>query len=308
MVATRGTDRRGRAAARGAGSSWSPRRSRCVGATPMLNTATADTAPATFVVTSLDDVNDGTCNTAHCSLREAMTAAGATTDADRIEFAVTGTITPTTMLPTIFRPVEIDGGRRAGLHRSADDRPRREHDDELGRPRREQGRDGSRPRVLELADGHLAVVGKRAAVQLRRHRRDGYGRRAEPDRRFDRLLREHRRRDRSALRQRHLRQRSARRRREPATPTSSRAIGSAPTSRVSRRSRTAIRVAPRPASPSAATTTSSAGPSPPPATLSPRTRSTASAWRVDPATTSCRATTSAWTPPATPRSGTARPA
>ena len=202
----RGTDRRGRATARGAGSSWSPRHSRCVGATPMLNTATADTAPATFVVTSLDDVNDGTCNTAHCSLREAMTAAGATTDADRIEFAVTGTITPTTMLPTIFRPVEIDGGRRAGLHRSADDRPRREHDDELGGPRREQGCDGSRPRVLELADGHLAVVGKRAAVQLRRHRRDGYGRRAEPDRRFDRRLREHRRRDRSALRQHHLRQ------------------------------------------------------------------------------------------------------
>jgi CSLREA domain-containing protein len=79
-----------------------------VGVVPLAAPATA--APATFVVNTLDDVNDGACNASHCSLREAITAANATVDADRIEFSVAGTIRPTSQLPGVSRPATIDGG------------------------------------------------------------------------------------------------------------------------------------------------------------------------------------------------------
>ena len=83
-------------------------------------------AAATFVVTTTKDEND-TCD-ASCSIREAITAANATPDADTIEFAIpqsdpgfqptTGTwrIQPQgSELPTITQPVTIDGRTQPGF-------------------------------------------------------------------------------------------------------------------------------------------------------------------------------------------------
>src|SRR5262245_49930075 len=66
-----------------------------------------------FSVNSNDDVNDTVCDSNHCSLREALEAANATTGADEIAFNIpTGdvpTIQPTSPLPVITGPVTIDG-------------------------------------------------------------------------------------------------------------------------------------------------------------------------------------------------------
>jgi uncharacterized repeat protein (TIGR01451 family)/CSLREA domain-containing protein len=68
-----------------------------------------------FTVNSADDVNDGACDAAHCSLREAINAANGNTagSKDSIHFAITGTapftIAPTSELPTITQPLIIDG-------------------------------------------------------------------------------------------------------------------------------------------------------------------------------------------------------
>ena len=43
-------------------------------------------AQAAFIVNSNDDVDDGTCNAAHCSLREAIHAANASLGSDVIDF------------------------------------------------------------------------------------------------------------------------------------------------------------------------------------------------------------------------------
>jgi CSLREA domain-containing protein len=69
---------------------------------------------ATFTVNSNNDVDDGTCNVAHCSLREAINASNASTGVkDTINFSIgTGkkTIKPAVSpLPTIMDPVIIDG-------------------------------------------------------------------------------------------------------------------------------------------------------------------------------------------------------
>ncbi len=73
-----------------------------------------------FVVTKVADTNDGSCN-ADCSLREAITAANANnnqlTERDIITFNITGhgmTISPTTPLPVITEPLEIDGSSQPG--------------------------------------------------------------------------------------------------------------------------------------------------------------------------------------------------
>lgn len=69
----------------------------------------------TFTVNSTNDVDDGTCNSAHCSLREAINAANANAGLDTIAFAIppfdgtAKTIKPLTQLPTITSPVVIDG-------------------------------------------------------------------------------------------------------------------------------------------------------------------------------------------------------
>lgn len=84
------------------------------------------TEAATFVVNSSNDSDDGTCNSTHCSLREAITAANATTAADTINFAITLPprgdilIRPTTVLPTIVQPVTIDGLSQSGTSSNSD--------------------------------------------------------------------------------------------------------------------------------------------------------------------------------------------
>ncbi|GIV69775.1 CSLREA domain-containing protein [Caldilinea sp.] len=70
---------------------------------------------AAFVVNTLNDVFDGDCNAAHCSLREALSAANAAPTDDLITFSVSGTIAPVGVLPAILNAssagaLSIDGG------------------------------------------------------------------------------------------------------------------------------------------------------------------------------------------------------
>lgn len=71
-----------------------------------------------YTVNSTDDIDDGTCNTTHCSLREAINAANSLTGTDTIAFNIPGagshTIQPTSELPTITDPVIIDGYTQPG--------------------------------------------------------------------------------------------------------------------------------------------------------------------------------------------------
>jgi CSLREA domain-containing protein len=75
-----------------------------------------------FTVNSTNDVDDGTCDATHCSLREAINVANSTTNAsgilDEIDFAISpagsATIQPASALPTITDPVFIDGFSQPG--------------------------------------------------------------------------------------------------------------------------------------------------------------------------------------------------
>jgi CSLREA domain-containing protein len=72
---------------------------------------------ATFTVNSTNDFDDGTCNAAHCSLREAIFAANSTAGLDTIRFIIGAgqkTIQPASALPTIIDPVVIDGTTQPG--------------------------------------------------------------------------------------------------------------------------------------------------------------------------------------------------
>lgn len=73
---------------------------------------------ATFTVNTTADNDDGSCNAAHCTLREAIRAANATADHDVIAFNIPGagvrTIAPTFPLPSISQPVTIDGSTQPG--------------------------------------------------------------------------------------------------------------------------------------------------------------------------------------------------
>lgn len=73
---------------------------------------------ATFTVNVTDDENDGTCDSTHCSLREAISAANTAAGTDTISFDIPGagvhTIQPTAALPTITQPVIIDGTTQPG--------------------------------------------------------------------------------------------------------------------------------------------------------------------------------------------------
>ncbi|HYE58292.1 MAG TPA: CSLREA domain-containing protein, partial [Rhodothermales bacterium] len=78
-------------------------------------------APAqTWVVTSGSDTDDNTCDTAHCTLREAIAHANFFAGADRITFAIPTqsgqevAIVVTTDLPAITEAVEIDGFTQSG--------------------------------------------------------------------------------------------------------------------------------------------------------------------------------------------------
>ncbi len=72
--------------------------------------------PQTFVVNTTADTNDGVCDVANCSLREALDAANAHVNAatpDAIHFNIPGagphTVQPAAALPTITEAVTIDG-------------------------------------------------------------------------------------------------------------------------------------------------------------------------------------------------------
>ncbi len=73
---------------------------------------------AVFTVNTSDDVDDGVCDVAHCSLREAINAANATAGTDTIAFDIPGagphTIQPLSALPTITDPVTVDGYTQPG--------------------------------------------------------------------------------------------------------------------------------------------------------------------------------------------------
>ncbi|HEX8180914.1 MAG TPA: Calx-beta domain-containing protein [Pyrinomonadaceae bacterium] len=85
-----------------------------------------DAPPATLVVNTTNDIDDGFCLADHCSLREAINAANASSDANTINFQIpaatdtgcnsTGVcrITPATNLPLITAAVIIDGYTQAG--------------------------------------------------------------------------------------------------------------------------------------------------------------------------------------------------
>ena len=72
----------------------------------------------TFVVNTNDDIDDGICDSTHCSLREAIKAANANPGEDAIAFNIPGTgphtIQPLSALPTITDPVIIDGYTQPG--------------------------------------------------------------------------------------------------------------------------------------------------------------------------------------------------
>jgi CSLREA domain-containing protein len=70
-------------------------------------------ADTTFTVIADDDLDDGTCDAVHCSLREAINAANGNAGTDTIAFSIAGTgthtIQPAAPLPTITDAVVIDG-------------------------------------------------------------------------------------------------------------------------------------------------------------------------------------------------------
>jgi trimeric autotransporter adhesin len=77
----------------------------------VLNAAPMLAQPAEYIVNTTDDVNDGVCNVAHCSLREAIITANATPDKNTIRFSTViddPFFSPNTPLPTITQPVTID--------------------------------------------------------------------------------------------------------------------------------------------------------------------------------------------------------
>lgn len=70
-------------------------------------------ADTTFTVNTEDDTDDGTCDIAHCSLREALNAANLNAGTDTIAFSIPGAlpheIQPVLALPVITDPLVIDG-------------------------------------------------------------------------------------------------------------------------------------------------------------------------------------------------------
>lgn len=65
---------------------------------------------ATFVVNTTADTDDGTCDAANCTLREAINEANKNVGADAITFSISGTIALGSTLPTIADELTIDGG------------------------------------------------------------------------------------------------------------------------------------------------------------------------------------------------------
>lgn len=73
-----------------------------------------------YVVNTADDINDGSCNLTHCSLREAITNANANTSTWRaIGFGIPGsgvkTIQPLSSLPVVGQSITINGASQPGF-------------------------------------------------------------------------------------------------------------------------------------------------------------------------------------------------
>jgi CSLREA domain-containing protein len=74
----------------------------------LLSSGTASAAD--YVINNTGDGDDGVCNAANCTLREAIRSANDTPNiADKITFSVEGTITLNNRLPTIAANLEIVG-------------------------------------------------------------------------------------------------------------------------------------------------------------------------------------------------------
>jgi len=76
-------------------------------------------AQTTFTVTTTDDLDDGTCDGAHCSLREAINASNNAVDGGIVAFQIPGavphTIQPLSALPSLWGGVVIDGTTQPGF-------------------------------------------------------------------------------------------------------------------------------------------------------------------------------------------------
>jgi CSLREA domain-containing protein len=74
---------------------------------------------AAFTVNTADDHNDGACNAADCTLREAINAVNGGSGGDTISFSIPGagvrTINLTSGLPTVNKTVTIDGTTQPGF-------------------------------------------------------------------------------------------------------------------------------------------------------------------------------------------------
>jgi CSLREA domain-containing protein len=94
-----------------------PRRLTRIAIALALLACAADARAAIFTVTSTQDTDDGACD-AHCTLREAITLANASSGADVIEFAIPGAgvraILLWSPLPAITDALTIDGYTQAG--------------------------------------------------------------------------------------------------------------------------------------------------------------------------------------------------
>lgn len=87
-------------------------------ATVLVVFLSSTASAATFTVNTTSDTDDGACDSAHCSLREAITLANTSPGSDLIAFNIAGanphTIQPSSPLPEITEPVTIDASTQPG--------------------------------------------------------------------------------------------------------------------------------------------------------------------------------------------------
>ncbi len=92
------------------------------GSVPVRPVLTVDFTPpsvtAPFTVNTRDDIDDGICDTSHCSLRESIESANRIAGSDTINFDILGpgphAIQLNSSLPTVTAPVVIDGYTQPG--------------------------------------------------------------------------------------------------------------------------------------------------------------------------------------------------
>lgn len=86
----------------------------------MLGVSRAEARTSLYIVNAADDTDDGVCDSAHCSLREAINAANAGSDTGHIDFDIPGCPCVIDVsgsgLPVITDRTEIDGYSQPGAH------------------------------------------------------------------------------------------------------------------------------------------------------------------------------------------------